>query len=194
MSINPSHQAAAPHGNAQRMAAAPQGQNAWDQHAPPDPAGLAAYVPEQASMACPPEYLRLTMGCVPLTQELLNASQVPFGAIIHPLAETSETPVRRKTDFLKLPSTKWILLKFTPHFNETEGEFNTQSIKMPLILTPHILTPHNHLFISHALQTASMPNIGCFYLFSMSFRFLSLRRTQVELFAAAAAGHTLIRS
>lgn len=54
---------------------------------------LAPYMPEQANLSCPPEFLRLTMACVPQSQELLNAIQVPFGAIIHPLAETSETPV-----------------------------------------------------------------------------------------------------
>jgi len=59
-----------------------------------DTVNLTAYVPEQANLSCPPEYLRLTMGLVPQSQELLNATQVPFGAIIHPLAESIENPVR----------------------------------------------------------------------------------------------------
>lgn len=67
-------------------------------------ANFAPYVPEQANLSCPPEFLRLTMGCVPQSQELLNATQIPFGAIIHPLAETSETPVRGcKTLFSSVP-------------------------------------------------------------------------------------------
>lgn len=60
----------------------------------PEAPSLEAYLPEQANLSCPPEFLRLTLGCVPQSQELLNSCQIPFGAIIHPLAETSETPVR----------------------------------------------------------------------------------------------------
>jgi protein transport protein SEC24 len=70
----------------------------WDTNPTPTgtgaPVSLAPYMPEQANLTCPPEFLRLTMGCVPQSQELLNACQIPFGAIIHPLAETSESPVR----------------------------------------------------------------------------------------------------
>ena len=94
MSINGADPQQQSRGNAQRMAAPPTDQGAWAQHAPQEAVSLAAYVPEQANLSCPPEYLRLTMGCVPQSQELLNASQIPFGAIIHPLAETSDTPVR----------------------------------------------------------------------------------------------------
>lgn len=59
-----------------------------------DHVNLTAYVPEQANLSCPPEFLRLTMGIVPQSQELLNSTQVPFGAIIHPLAESIDNPVR----------------------------------------------------------------------------------------------------
>lgn len=98
MSLNGADPQAQPRGNAQRMTASPSDQGAWSNNAPQEPVNLAAYVPEQASLSCPPEYLRLTLSCVPQSQELLNASQVPFGAIIHPLAETSDTPVRADTD------------------------------------------------------------------------------------------------
>lgn len=94
MSLNGADPSAQMRGNAQRMATPPPDQGAWTQQPHSEPVSLAAYVPEQASLSCPPEYLRLTMGCVPQSQELLNASQIPFGAILHPLAETSDTPVR----------------------------------------------------------------------------------------------------
>lgn len=90
--------AAPAYGHAHPGAAAAPDQHAWANNPTPsggsEPVNLTPYVPEQANLACPPEFLRLTMGCVPQSQELLNACQVPFGAIIHPLAETSESPVR----------------------------------------------------------------------------------------------------
>lgn len=98
MSLNGADPQGQVRGNAQRMTASPSDQGAWANNAPQEPVNLAAYVPEQATLSCPPEYLRLTLGCVPQSQELLNASQVPFGAIIHPLAETSDTPVRAHGD------------------------------------------------------------------------------------------------
>lgn len=56
---------------------------------------MAPYMPEQVGLQCPPEFLRMTHGVIPNTQELYNKTSIPIGAIFHPLAETCPTPVRR---------------------------------------------------------------------------------------------------
>lgn len=43
---------------------------------------------------CPKEFLRMTVNVMPQTVDLLNKSNLPLGAIIQPLAEPKEKPVR----------------------------------------------------------------------------------------------------
>lgn len=43
---------------------------------------------------CPKEWMRTTLNAIPQSTELANKSQVPFGVIVHPLAEVPDKEVR----------------------------------------------------------------------------------------------------